>query len=1051
MKSFEGENLSAAGCEAFGGAPPLIPDHKLLRPVGRGSYGEVWLARTALGAYRAVKVVHQKSFESERPYEREFSGIKRFEPISRSHEGFVDILQVGRNQAQGYFYYVMELADDANAGVAADTSAPTDRKPTAREDQDHGLASASRYAPKTLRSEINRQGRLPMEQCLQLALSLTSALGQLHKQGLVHRDIKPSNIIFVSGQPKLADIGLVATVTEARSFVGTMGFIPPEGPGTPQADLYSLGKLLYEMSTGKDRNEFPELPTNAREMPDRDQFMEFNEVLLKACHGQPEKRYPSAEEMHADLALLQSGKSVRRLRAMESRLAWVTRLGVTALVVTGIALGAFWYQKVQAQRAADISEKEFKLRQQAEAERQRAVAAETLAKTEASKSQQVARILQEMLEGVRPSVALGRDTALFRDLLVRTESRLTNELQSQSEVVAELLTSLGRAYHELGDNAKAESMLRQALTLRRKLFSADDPKVGQTLQGLAVVLCWKGELEEAERLERLALAILRRAFGNEDPGVANSLEGLGVIYLQERWPVEAEKTFREVLAIRRKLFGDEHLEVARALGNLAGVLVQQGKLVEAEAMSRQNVALCKKLVGNEHPEVIRPLDSLAAVLRDQDKLEEAETLYREVLALQKKFLGDDHPDLGSSLDDLCDVLARQGKKDELMSVVRAGTALGSAPWRQYFSERLQLLTARVGSDPPPGCAALVDGWPIKQADVHDMMRDTEEVYRRTFLPQNPAEFERRLEELKKETLDRIIDRVLIFHDFERRGGQVKADFVQREVDHEIRMRFGDTNGSTNAFLRLLDRQGMTMQQFRKERELALAVDWLQQSKLNDVPDPTPGEVEQYYTTNLSRFQEAEQIKLRMISLKASSTSPDGQALQLAQKILAQLDAGASFTQMASNYSEGWHSSQGGDWGWIETSKLKKGLSQIAFALTPCQPSPVVSLALEGDAYWTFEYDKSGQIVRGHKYTEKDEPVEEKLFANQPSDLAPTPQEFYLMLVEEKRPAHTKSLAEVRDEIWRLVREQKRSRAEQDWLNTLRTNAVILRAPPSAAP
>jgi len=132
MKSFEGEKLSAAGCEAFAGAPPLIPDHELLRPVGRGSDGEVWLARNALGAYRAVKVVHQKSFESERPYEREFSGIKRFEPISRSHEGFVYILQVGRNQAQGYFYYVMELADDANAGVAADTSAPMTDNPELR-------------------------------------------------------------------------------------------------------------------------------------------------------------------------------------------------------------------------------------------------------------------------------------------------------------------------------------------------------------------------------------------------------------------------------------------------------------------------------------------------------------------------------------------------------------------------------------------------------------------------------------------------------------------------------------------------------------------------------------------------------------------------------------------------------------------------------------------------------------------------------------------------------------------------------------------------------
>ena len=51
------------------------------------------------------------SFADERPYEREFNGIQKFEPLSRSHEGFVDVLQIGRNDEEGYFYYVMELAD----------------------------------------------------------------------------------------------------------------------------------------------------------------------------------------------------------------------------------------------------------------------------------------------------------------------------------------------------------------------------------------------------------------------------------------------------------------------------------------------------------------------------------------------------------------------------------------------------------------------------------------------------------------------------------------------------------------------------------------------------------------------------------------------------------------------------------------------------------------------------------------------------------------------------------------------------------------------------
>ena len=93
-------------------APPYIPDYTLIRQIGKGSYGEVWLARNATGSYRAVKVVFRATFEADKPYEREFNGIKEFEPISRSHPSQVDILHVGRNEKAGYFYYMMELADD---------------------------------------------------------------------------------------------------------------------------------------------------------------------------------------------------------------------------------------------------------------------------------------------------------------------------------------------------------------------------------------------------------------------------------------------------------------------------------------------------------------------------------------------------------------------------------------------------------------------------------------------------------------------------------------------------------------------------------------------------------------------------------------------------------------------------------------------------------------------------------------------------------------------------------------------------------------------------
>lgn len=312
----------------------------LLGRIGGGSYGEVWLARNALGTPRAVKIVHRHHFDHDRPYEREFTGLQRYEPVSRSHPGLVDVLQVGRDDVAGYFYYVMELADDLGRDRHATCPAPDQP----RGDAGAGLptpampqgSSAVAYTPHTLKADLATRGPLPFDECVRVGLALASALDQLHRQGLVHRDIKPSNIVFVDEVPKLADVGLVAAMNEARSFVGTEGYIPPEGPGTPAADLYSLGIVLYEMATGKHPDEFPEPGPRLESDPDHARWLEFNAVIHRASQADARLRYRSAEAMYADLELLLEGRSVRARRARAQRWA-VARKGVLALAVLGAA------------------------------------------------------------------------------------------------------------------------------------------------------------------------------------------------------------------------------------------------------------------------------------------------------------------------------------------------------------------------------------------------------------------------------------------------------------------------------------------------------------------------------------------------------------------------------------------------------------------------------------------------------------------------------------------------------------------------------------------
>jgi serine/threonine protein kinase len=195
---------------------------------------------------------------------------------------------VGRNDPEGFFFYIMEVCDDASSGQ--------------RIDPEH-------YSPKTLATELEWRGKLSPEECLRLGLALSLALEHLHQQQLIHRDIKPGNIIYVNGAPKFADIGLVTDIrAEGRevSCLGTEGYIPPEGPGTAAADIYALGKVLYEASMGRDRRLFPEVPTAILEQPSDALARQLNDVICKACETDPQHRYRSAMELHAGLLRLQN-------------------------------------------------------------------------------------------------------------------------------------------------------------------------------------------------------------------------------------------------------------------------------------------------------------------------------------------------------------------------------------------------------------------------------------------------------------------------------------------------------------------------------------------------------------------------------------------------------------------------------------------------------------------------------------------------------------------------------------------------------------------------
>jgi CHASE2 domain-containing sensor protein len=272
---------------------PDTPGFELVQPpFGKGAYGNVWLAKNAAGQWRALKVIYLKHFDGDdAPFEREFNGVTRYKPVSDKHPGLLRVDFVSQ-KSDGYFFYAMELGDSLTSDWQ--------REPTT-------------YKPRDLGGERTRSPgrRLPLADCVRIATALTDALEYLHNNGLTHRDIKPGNVIFVNGEPKLADLGLIAEIRpddQTKTFVGTPGYMPPppEPPGTPLADIYALGMLLYVISSGNNAAFFPDIATTLVNTKEPGPYLALNTIILKACQPDLAKRYQSAAEMRTALAKIKN-------------------------------------------------------------------------------------------------------------------------------------------------------------------------------------------------------------------------------------------------------------------------------------------------------------------------------------------------------------------------------------------------------------------------------------------------------------------------------------------------------------------------------------------------------------------------------------------------------------------------------------------------------------------------------------------------------------------------------------------------------------------------
>ena len=263
---------------------------KIVCRCGAGGFGEVFFCEDISGRKLALKVVPKSALGE--AWERELRGVINYRKITEDHPELLQIFHVQEDSDS--FFYTMEAADPA-ASVG------------------DGASADSSYLPDTLAQRL-QSGALPLAELFPVLYGVFSGIKAIHLAGFTHRDIKPDNILFVRGVPKLADIGLVsslsATVTQ---LAGTLEFIPPEERSADSLDssdrharqrndLYAFGKVVYCAATGCSPHEFPSLPKDISLTP---QLKYFVQLAFQLCCKDPLRRINSIAELENELLLIQ--------------------------------------------------------------------------------------------------------------------------------------------------------------------------------------------------------------------------------------------------------------------------------------------------------------------------------------------------------------------------------------------------------------------------------------------------------------------------------------------------------------------------------------------------------------------------------------------------------------------------------------------------------------------------------------------------------------------------------------------------------------------------
>ncbi len=620
-----------------------IGPYRLLRPLGRGGLGTVFLAERADDQYSlqvAIKLI-RRGLDTDDILQR--FRLERQILASLAHPNIARFLDGGSTK-DGLPYLVMEYVEGE----------PIDR-----------------YCARQ---------RLDLRQRLRLFQRVSEAVAFAHRSLVIHRDLKPSNLLVTrDGEPKLLDFGIAKLLDPGRFTLGasptmeglqrlTPEFASPEqwtgDPVSTASDIYSLGVLLHLLLTGELPHARPGMTPRQIEarvtttMPtapskvvaglppeavpagldrrlSRQLAGDLDNIVGMALQREPERRYASARQLAQDVRNHLRGLPVQARpdtwTYRVSKFVRRHRVAVTAgAVALAMVVGAAFFHTVRLRDERDRAQEAFR------------------------RSEAVRGFLIRLFDAFDPELASPDPSA--REILTAGLEHLDAELAEQPAIRAELGDLVGTLLQELGRYQEALPLLTNSLRLQRQLHPGDAPGVAASLDHLGDLLIDLGDWRKADTLYRQSLAMRRRLWGERHPEVAKSLNDLGVAAYYLRDYQRSRAAFEQALSLRQELFGADHLEVAETLSDLGALSHRLGDFEAAKSHLARALEIRRSILGSDHLEVALSLNNLAAL----PGIEGAEAMVHQALAIHRHRLGANHLQVALDLNNLAAIRKEQG-------------------------------------------------------------------------------------------------------------------------------------------------------------------------------------------------------------------------------------------------------------------------------------------------------------------------------------------------------------------------------------------------------